>query len=129
MLIFNFFYLFKTANFEVLIKSMNPIELGNLYGENIKRIRQTKGMSQNILSERAEISPGFVSKIENHKKIGTFDTFAKITEALEVEPYELLLSQNSAVNINSRKTKQLMKQLRKNVCDTMDTIESILAEK
>lgn len=129
MLIFNFFYLFKTANFEVLIKSMNAIELGNLYGENIKRIRQTKGMSQNILSERAEISPGFVSKIENHKKIGTFDTFAKITEALEVEPYELLLSQNSAVNINSRKTKQLMKQLRKNVCDTMDTIESILAEK
>lgn len=108
---------------------MNAIELGNLYGENIKRIRQTKGMSQNILSERAEISPGFVSKIENHKKIGTFDTFAKITEALEVEPYELLLSQNSAVNINSRKTKQLMKQLRKNVCDTMDTIESILAEK
>ena len=83
---------------------MNAIELGNLYGENIKRIRQTKGMSQNILSERAEISPGFVSKIENHKKIGTFDTFAKITEALEVEPYELLLSQNSAVNINSRKT-------------------------
>ena len=129
MLIFNFFYLFKTANFEVLIKSMNAIELGNLYGENIKRIRQTKGMSQNILSERAEISPGFVSKIENHKIIGTFDTFAKITEALEVEPYELLLSQNSAVNINSRKTKQLMKQLRKNVCDTMDTIESILAEK
>ena len=57
---------------------MNAIELGNLYGENIKRIRQTKGMSQDILSERAEISPGFVSEIENHKKIGTFDTFAKI---------------------------------------------------
>lgn len=108
---------------------MNAIELGNLYGENIKRIRQMKGMSQDILSERAEISPGFLSEIENHKKIGTFDTLAKIAEALEVEPYELLLPQNSAVNIDSRKTKQLMKQLRKNVCDTMDTIESFLAEK
>ena len=108
---------------------MNAIELGILYGDNIKRIRQTKGMSQDILSERAEISPGFLSEIENHKKIGTFDTLAKIAEALEVEPYELLLPQNSAVNIDSRKTKQLMKQLRKNVCDTMDTIESFLTEK
>lgn len=31
------------------------------------------------------------------------------------------LPQNAAVNFDSRKTKQLMKQLRKNVCETMDT--------
>ena len=106
---------------------MNATELGNLYGENIKRIRQSEGMSQDILSEKAEISPGFLSEIENHKKTGTFDTLAKIAEALGVEPYELLLPQNSAVNLDSRKTKQLMKQLRKNVCDTMDTIENFLS--
>ena len=106
---------------------MDSKELGNLYSENIKRIRQLKNMSQDTLSEKAEISPGFLSEIENHKKTGTFDTLAKIAEALEVEPYELLLPQNSAVNFDSRKTKQLMKQLRKNVCETMDTIESFLA--
>lgn len=108
---------------------MNATELGNLYGDNIKRIRQAKGMSQDTLSERAEISPGFLSEIENHKKTGTFDTFAKIAEALEIEPYELLLPENSAVNLDSRKTKQLMKQLRKNVSETMDTIENFLSEK
>ena len=108
---------------------MNSSELGNLYGENIKKIRQSKVMSQDILSEKAEISPGFLSEIENHKKTGTFDTLAKIAEALDVEPYELLLPQNSVVNLDSRKTKQLMKQLRKNVCDTMDTIENFLSEK
>ena len=106
---------------------MNSIELGNLYGENIKRIRQSKGMSQDILAEKAEISPGFLSEIENHKKTGTFDTLAKLAEALDVEPYELLLPQNTAVNFDSRKTKQLMKQLRKNVCETMDTIENFLS--
>lgn len=106
---------------------MNAIELGNLYGENIKRIRQSRGMSQDSLSEKAEISPGFLSEIENRKKTGTFDTFAKIADALGVEPYELLLPTNSVVNFDSRKTKQLMKQLRKNVLDIMDTIENFLA--
>ena len=108
---------------------MNSIELGNLYGDNIRRIRQSKNMSQDVLSEKAEISPGFLSEIENHKKTGTFDTLAKIAEALEVEPYELLLPQNACVNMDSRKTKQLMKQLRKNVCDTIDTIEKFLSTK
>lgn len=108
---------------------MTFIQLGNLYGENIKRIRQAKGMSQDVLSEKAEISPGFLSEIENHKKTGTFDTFAKIAEALEVEPYELLLPHNEVVNFDSRMTKQLMKQLRKNVGDTMDTIEKFLSTK
>ena len=106
---------------------MNAIELGNLYGDNIKHMRQAKGLSQDILSEKAEISPGFLSEIENHKKTGTFETLAKIAEALEVEPYELLLPQNICVNLDSRRTKQLMKQLRKNVSDTMDTIENFLA--
>ena len=108
---------------------MTSTELGNLYGDNIKRIRQARGMSQDVLSEKAEISPGFLSEIENHKKTGTFDTFAKIAEALDVEPYELLLPQNEAVNFDSRMTKQLMKQLRKNVGDTMDTIEKFLSTK
>ena len=119
--------MFKSVYLNALMNYMNATELGNLYGENIKRIRQSEGMSQDILSEKAEISPGFLSEIENHKKTGTFDTLAKIAEALGVEPYELLLPQNSAVNLDSRKTKQLMKQLRKNVCDTMDTIENFLS--
>ena len=60
-------------------------------------------MSQDLLSEKVEISPGFLSEIENHKKTGTFDTFAKIAEALDVEPYELLLPQNCCVNLDRKK--------------------------
>ena len=72
------------------------------------------------------LTAGLIGKI--HKKTGTFETLAKIAEALEVEPYELLLPENSTVNLDSRKTKQLMKQLRKNVSETIDTIESFLAD-
>ena len=80
-----------------------------------------------VVSNESDVNiPSEVEK-ENHKKTGTFDTLAKIADALNVEPYELLLPQNSALNLDSRKTKQLMKQLRKNVCDTMDTIEKFLS--
>ena len=66
-------------------------------------------------------------KESDDKKAGTFETLAKLAEALEVEPYELLLPKNAAVNFDSRKTKLLMKQLRRNVAETMDTIENFLA--
>lgn len=121
--------MFNIAVFSALIINMTETELVSLYGENIRRIRQSKGLSQDTLSEKAEISSGFLSEIENHRKTGTFDTLAKIAEALCVEPYELLLPQNSAVNLDSRRTKQLMKQLRKNVSETMDTIENFLSAK
>ena len=107
---------------------MTSIELGNLYGENIRKIRQEKELSQESLSEKAEISPGFLSEIENHKKTGIFDTFAKIADALNVEPYELLLPSNTCVSLDLKKTKNLIKHLRKNVSDFMDTIESFLEE-
>lgn len=103
---------------------MTSIELGNLYGENIRKIRQEKELSQESLSEKAEISPGFLSEIENHKKTGIFDTFAKIADA----PYELLLPSNTCVSLDLKKTKNLIKHLRKNVSDFMDTIESFLEE-
>lgn len=78
---------------------------------------------------KAEISPGFLSDIENGKKWGSFETLIAIANALEVEPYELLLPPQTSISYDTKRTKDLMNRLRKNLGEVVDTLEDFLGEK
>lgn len=59
-------------------------------GSRIRDIRIQKGMSQAELAEKAKLSLPVISSLENaHSKIWLV-TFAKIAEALEVSPNDIL---------------------------------------
>ncbi len=105
---------------------MTAKELEILYAENIKRIRLSKNLSQEKLAELAKVSPPYISEIENQKKIGKFETIAAIANALGVEPYELFLPAGSVISHNERRTKDLMKRLRTNFSELVDTMEEFL---
>lgn len=105
---------------------MTAKELETLYAENIKRIRLSKNLSQEKLAELAKVSPPYISEIENQKKIGKFETIAAIANALGVEPYELFLPAGSVISHNERRTKELMKRLRTNFSELVDTMEEFL---
>ena len=55
----------------------------------IKQIRTTKGISQEALSEKANISQSFLANLENGKKQASVLTILRIAQALEVNPGEL----------------------------------------
>jgi len=59
-------------------------------GDNMKRIRTKKKMSQGDIARALEVDRGYISNIENGKKNPTLATIAKIAEALKVSPNELL---------------------------------------
>ena len=59
-------------------------------GDNIKRIRTKKKMSQGDIARALEVDKGYISNIENGKKNPTIATIAKIAEALKVSADELL---------------------------------------
>lgn len=105
---------------------MTAKELETLYAENIKRIRLSKNLSQEKLAELAKVSPPYISEIENQKKIGKFETIAAIANALDVEPYELFLPAGSVISHNERRTKDLMKRLRTNFSELVDTMKEFL---
>ena len=108
---------------------MKHEELNAVYGSNIKRLRKSNDFSQETLAEKAGISPSFLSDIENGKKWGSFETLVALANALEVEPYELLLPPQTAISYDTKKTKDLMNRLRKNLGDVVDTLEDFLGEK
>lgn len=59
-------------------------------GQNMKRIRVKKKMSQGDIARALEVDRGYISNIENGKKNPTLATIQKLANALKVSPDELL---------------------------------------
>ena len=97
---------------------MNKDELNKLYIENIKRIRTEKKLSQEKLAELSNLSSPFISDIENGKKWGSFETLVSIANAL--------LPPKTNVSYDTKRTQELMKRLRSNFSELVDTMEEFL---
>jgi len=60
-----------------------------LIGNRIKELRKKKGLSQEQLSEKAEITPNYLSRIERGTENPTLDMFIRLANALDVEMWEM----------------------------------------
>lgn len=74
------------------------------FGENIKKFRTAKKLSQEKLAEMLEISTNTVSKIERGKRFVTAETLIHIIKALDIMPHELFVFKNkeSAKEIHNK---------------------------
>ena len=59
-------------------------------GENIRRIRLAKGMTQGDLCRKLEVDRGYMSNVETGKKNPTLSTIERIADALGVSVDKLL---------------------------------------
>lgn len=65
------------------------METKELIGNRIKELRKKKGLSQEQLSEKAEITPNYLSRVERGTENPTLDMFIRLANALEVEMWEI----------------------------------------
>lgn len=72
-----------------IMESMGKIRL--VLAENIKKTRKAKSMTQEQLSELADISNTYIANIECGKSWISDFTLEKISAALGVSPYELFI--------------------------------------
>ena len=75
------------------------------------------------LSEKVGITEKFYNDIETGRKWGSFDTIVDIANALQIEPYELFLPSGSLITHDEKRIQALMKKLRNNFSDLVDTME------
>ena len=59
-------------------------------GNNLKKIRMSKGITQGDIARALEVGRGYISNIENGKTNPTLSTIAKLAHALKVSSDELL---------------------------------------
>ena len=65
-------------------------QISEKLGQNMKRIRAKKKMSQGDIARALEVDRGYISNIENGKKNPTLATIQKLANALGVSANELL---------------------------------------
>lgn len=68
-------------------------------GLRIRRLRKARGMTLLEMSEKTELSTGFLSKLENDQTSPTLVNLHKLCEALNITINDLLTGQNSQENL------------------------------
>ncbi len=71
----------------------DEIDLKNellLLGENIRKIRLDKGLSQEVLGFKADLHRNYISSLERALKNPTYTTLLKIAAALDIELVDLI---------------------------------------
>jgi transcriptional regulator with XRE-family HTH domain len=58
-------------------------------GRRLKELRKQRGISQEKFSEKADVSPQYLSRIESGTENPTLDMLIKLSRALEVEMWEM----------------------------------------
>ncbi len=102
-----------------------------LLGRNIRTAREKRGYSQQMLAERAELSAGHITDLEQGRKWVSADSLVRIADALGIEPFMLLLPESveSGTDAFSLLTEYAM-SVRETVEGTLETtLREMLARK
>ena len=66
------------------------MELRRIVAQNLRRLRQDRGLSQEELAGQAELNRNYVGMIEREENAPTVDTLEALAKVLKVQPEELL---------------------------------------
>lgn len=68
----------------------------NVIGKRIRKARESKGWTQEVLAESMDVSNAYISKIERGRTSVNLDTLSRICEILEQSSEYILTGANSA---------------------------------
>ncbi|HZG46597.1 MAG TPA: helix-turn-helix transcriptional regulator [Allosphingosinicella sp.] len=66
------------------------MDVVQLLGQNVRRYRKLKGLTQEQLAHRAEMERSYVSDLERGERNPSVKALGRLAEALEIEPKLLL---------------------------------------
>ena len=69
-------------------------DLRDILGQNVKKRRERKNISQEKLAEKIRVTKNTISDIETGQKFARATTLIKLANALETDVYELLKPDN-----------------------------------
>lgn len=76
------------------MSSKNSSATKKLLGKNVKYFRYKNNLTQEKLAERCDLSPRYISDIENGNGNISIDTLTKLSENLNIKTYDLLKPRN-----------------------------------
>lgn len=89
---------------------MHPIYL--LVGSNVRRFRKIRGLSQEALADVAGLHRTYIGSVERGERNISVENIARLAQALNLLPYELLVEYEEASTLNdsAKPTKKASKR-------------------
>jgi transcriptional regulator with XRE-family HTH domain len=103
-----------------MAKKIDEKYIHQLISSNIKRLRSLQNLSQLGLSVHTGLTHNFINDIENCKKGVSAKTLAKLSNALNVEPYQFFLPDGVSSNEMTVYVKDFNDSLQKVVAELTD---------
>ena len=72
------------------------IDIKEIFAENLRKIRRKKGLTQEKLAEKANMSLQYLALLEIARKFPSGEMLERLANALDIETYELLAVDSSA---------------------------------
>lgn len=85
------------------------MKLKTILGKNVKYHRYRKNLTQEQLSDRLDVSPNYIGRLERGQHSPSLDKIERIAKCLGVKPFELFLERDdfdslpARVNLTNRK--------------------------
>ncbi len=67
------------------------MDILKVFGTNLRKYRQEKGLSQERFAEKCGLHRTYISDIERFQRSISLDNIQKIADALEIETYKLFM--------------------------------------
>lgn len=70
------------------VSSAGGMDLRELFGTNLRRLRHERGLSQDDLAAEAQMDRSYLSEIENGRYFVSLKVMGRLADALKAEPAE-----------------------------------------
>lgn len=98
MIIFQYFSYFLFIIFHFSDNIVIEVKFLSEISDNIKRYRKAAKMTQDDLAVTTNLSISFISKLETGNKEPSLETIFKISNALEIQPYDIIGRDSKLLN-------------------------------
>ena len=101
------------------------MDLRQVFINNLKKYRKEQKLSQMKLADLCGTSASYIGEIEIGKKFPSIEMIQKFSEAMNIQPYKLLMTENDCfvpVLIQDKKLK-LIEKLQKSIQDIIEQEE------
>ena len=103
-------------------------KIRDILAENLKKNRRLRGLTQEQLAEKADVSSHYVAMVETRKTFPKPEMLERFAKTLGIEPYQLFAVENDPNEPNERLYKKIVAEMKHMALDIKQSIKETVRE-
>jgi len=103
-------------------------KIRDILAENLKKNRRLRGLTQEQLAEKADVSSHYVAMVETRKTFPKPEMLERFAKTLGIEPYQLFAVENDPNEPNERLYKKIVTEMKHMALDIKQSVKETVRE-